>query len=1184
MSSWAEVGHILANNGPLGIPTSAVQFDSNSEILWTGSSSGQVTSHFGPALQRYTSWSAHPLTNGRAIDSQPGGVKGILCDERAVYSVGEEGIKAANRRGTVRWNMASSKLEHPTLKLSSMCFSPIASSDIVTGGASTSALLSGHVGSDDAVLCINTGTGSVIRRSPSEAPISHIRRSGKYICAGNLAGHIQVRDPRSLNIEHRLHAHPGGLVDMQADGHHLYSVGWTVRLGHPMPEPFVKVHDLRTMRTMATVPFAAQGGPALLAIHPKLSSTIVVAAPSGQFQIADINNLGEASFYQVNTSTYLTSMSLSQSADFIAFGEADGSVRLWASSQEASHFNNFTTNHLEMPDIAEVPAPVNWTTETSLSSIGLPYYDTMLLSSIPYSDYTSESSPLFNPPKKLDHSVLKSMRTVDNISYASLPRHLKGKRNVVSGLGPGGVSLGGAAKSAANGRKLEDRRRVGIPLFRSEREREAAKRAADGTDEPDEAEVAVSSPSAAAIASGTMPSYYQVKTIQYSKFGVEDFDFGFYNQTKYSGLETHIQNSYANAYLQALHYLLPFRDLAKVHVSSVESSSGGTMKRGCQRDNCLLCQAGFLFRMLEDALGANCQATNFLRALGSSDRAASLGLMDKDDSPSADVAYSNLIQTFNRFMLDTVAVEATSSLSIKGEGLIAHEPDGRANRHQDEEASRIISRLFCNTVSTKHTCATCGHVSKRDSGNTVVDLLYPRKALSNEREIPSDFATVLKASLLRETQTKATCRACRTPLSIIRSKRMLPSNEELPQALSVNCAVNTGDQLRYWMDNANTLRSYLPPMISMNSSGDDVIVREIRQDEEQERESKRGSAIYTLRSLVVQVQADQDIPHLVAIVKVPRIASKEEGEEGKGDQWHLFNDFLVRPISSQEALSFPASWKVPAILLWERTDRDVLQLQSESPPEEKNLDLLCQDLSISKNRRLSLKRHTPLQSSELPLKPGTIIAIDSEFVALNQEELELSSDGTRRLIRPSKLTLARVSVLRGEGEQEGLAFVDDFIWTKEDVVDYLTQFSGIKPGDLSPETSKHTLVPLKVAYKKLRMLVDVGCVFLGHGLKKDFRIINIYVPPSQVIDTVDLFQSTSHPRKLSLRFLSWFLLKQDIQSADPSEGHDSIEDALAALKLYNLYCQFKKDHRLEDVLEDLYEAGRVHGWKPPNAR
>lgn len=57
------------------------------------------------------------------------------------------------------------------------------------------------------------------------------------------------------------------------------------------------------------------------------------------------------------------------------------------------------------------------------------------------------------------------------------------------------------------------------------------------------------------------------------------------------------------------------------------------------------------------------------------------------------------------------------------------------------------------------------------------------------------------------------------------------------------------------------------------------------------------------------------------------------------------------------------------------------------------------------------------------------------------------------------------------------------------MVNFLCLFTPAA-GDLSPETSKHTLVPLKVAYKKLRMLVDVGCVFLGHGLKKDFRIIS----------------------------------------------------------------------------------------------
>ncbi|KAL8676226.1 MAG: hypothetical protein Q9186_007240 [Xanthomendoza sp. 1 TL-2023] len=209
---------------------------------------------------------------------------------------------------------------------------------------------------------------------------------------------------------------------------------------------------------------------------------------------------------------------------------------------------------------------------------------------------------------------------------------------------------------------------------------------------------------------------------------------------------------------------------------------------------------------------------------------------------------------------------------------------------------------------------------------------------------------------------------------------------------------------------------------------------------------------------------------------------------------------------------------------------------------------------------------------------GTHMPIDTEFVQLRQEEIEILATGRREIIRPVREGLARVSVLRASGPNEGLPFIDDYISISEPVVNYVTKYSGVSAGDLDPGLSVHPLVPLKVAYKKLWLLLNLGCIFVGHGLTKDFRNINMFVPKSQMVDTVTLFYNPIRTnRKLSLRFLAWYLLKENIQS----ETHDSIEDAFTALKLWRKYQEFEDAGILEKMIDEIYAAGRKLKYKVP---
>ncbi|EPB86120.1 hypothetical protein HMPREF1544_07108 [Mucor circinelloides 1006PhL] len=1168
-SSWSEVQHICDPNLNKVSPVSAVCWDPYHELLWVGNDSGRVCSYYGKGLQRYTSWKAHK-------DEQ---VRQIRVTDRGVISLSPKSIQMRDRRGLVKWSMSNEQ----TQDLHCMTSTTLTNGELLVAGQ------------QDDMLVVSLARGAVTRKIANASNIVVLKSLPRSICAGSLLGEVTLRDPRTMKVEQRVQAHTATLSDLDVSGNLLLTCGFSQRQGSLIMDPLVKVYDIRmAVRTLAPIPFPS--GPMFLKMHPTLSTTCLVASQTGQFQMCDVSSLimgsyaAPAQFHQIQTSSYITAMDISSSAQTLVF--ADGASFVYQYADREDFDVNPYSLPLTTPDIVQ-PLTATVKEDSPLSTVGMPYYTDPLLSVWP----SNKVYEVGAQPASIDEDILKNIKTIDFVGYAPNPGNIHRNQRP---------------------RKKKTIAKKNGPKFRSEQEREllqASNVLVGGGDdedgEPQHSGRRSSSVGDVTLADPTvlnMPRYYQRVEIQYSKFGVDDFDFGYFNATQYGGLETHIRNSYCNSFLQVLFFIKPLRHIAKSHI-----------KTTCPKDNCLLCELGFLFRMLEDSKGQNCQATNFLRAFSTIPQASALGLFEPE-TPNRNLSFSTLMQNFTRFIMEQIHQESNvpSANPLISKALVrnitAMDDDDEGNDDKSStvplEVPSTMQQLFGLQTLSSSKCGSCQEQVSRITYPFVVDMLYPKK--NDRKSRKRSFTSILKASMYRENQTKAWCTHCHQ-YQPTTTKKIICG---LPGVMLINSGASNSEEALIWRQNGpnapksasataavaqeslnadsdqgsaheeattttaaaatsvNTPSSWLPERFGIYINGTELVIKALPMGKEIPPEFRGPSetcAIYELSSTILQVQAEEEATHLVSQIKIPE-TSTSDTTAPPSTPWYLFNDFLVRKIRTEEVFSFKGNWKTPAVLQYTRVDLDTL-LDLDVLPSQVDYSLLFEDLTVAQEPNAH-PRHQVLTKDEMP-KPGTLVAIDAEFVALQQEETEIRSDGTKSLIRPSTLTLARVSVLRGnDGPKHQVPFIDDYIATSEPIVDYLTEFSGIVAGDLDRNQSKHTLVPLKMAYKKLRLLVDLGCIFIGHGLNKDFRIINILVPPEQIIDTVDIYHIRNRQRKISLRFLAWHLLHQDIQS----ETHDSIEDARTALILYKKYLEYKENGTFGQVLEEIYEAGHKANW------
>lgn len=964
-------------------------------------------------------------------------------------------------------------------------------------------------GRQNVFLVIDVEKGTIVSQHPAQARYILMKKC-RHICAATDDGVVHVLSAIDYQLLQSWKAHAGAVNDMDARHDYLVTCGFSVRQmgAAPMVDPLANVYDLKNLKILPPIPFHA--GAAYVRLHPKLSTTSFIASNTGQMQVVDLMNPVNVMLRRANVQ-FMLGMEIASSGDALVANDVNGLIYLWGSPSKVKFNDVSKETEFGQPPPRNLLS-VDWQ-DQPLNTIGMPYYSERLLSAWPsHMTFDVGAPPVVPDPAytELGHYGLhinpRKLRRyqVENTRLDSMPTS------------------------------------IAAPKFLSEKAKEFPEAdTLSQVDGPTAAMAGLLLDGRAQTEQERMLKYSNVE-IKYSRFGVDDFDFQFYNKTEFSGLETHIKNSFLNALLQLYKFVPLIRNVAIQHAATA-----------CVKPNCMLCEFGFLFDMLEKAGGQNCQATNLLHAFGSLGEARNLNLLE-NAALANHMTLSNTIQSVNRFLLKQISHDYAS---------MAGSSDG-------------IDEIFSTGALEAIRCLHCGGVTTKHGSLYVHDMMYPSADPKHgPRSHMFKFSSILKATMEREVKHRGFCNKCRRYQQLATRK----SIQHLPFVLMLNAAVSNPAMQSLW-----ETPGWLPSEIGIMMQNRGIYVFEGTELATQLRNKASSIIVYELVGFVADIDTtERQQPHLVSLINVDISSGNNSNKNKWSADWHLFNDFLVSSVEPREALSFHRSWKQPSILAYQvKTAHGKID---ESWKDNMDISLLHSPYAI--NGIAGIPECEILADNEKP-QPGTPVALDTEFVELERAEIDVKADGSHETIRPAKNGLARVSVLRGRGQDEGKPFIDDYITIFDTIVDYKTQYSGIKPGDLDVRMSRHNLVPLKVAYKKLWLLLNLGCVFVGHGLATDFRKVNMHVPKTQTIDTQNLYLLPGKNRRFSLKYLAWAVFKEYIQEDSPedgpSDGHDSIEDARMALRLWRKFQEYEDAGIAEQMIEDIYRKGSRFGWKPPS--
>lgn len=202
-----------------------------------------------------------------------------------------------------------------------------------------------------------------------------------------------------------------------------------------------------------------------------------------------------------------------------------------------------------------------------------------------------------------------------------------------------------------------------------------------------------------------------------------------------------------------------------------------------------------------------------------------------------------------------------------------------------------------------------------------------------------------------------------------------------------------------------------------------------------------------------------------------------------------------------------------------------------SIPQQAALDIVARARSLLAPDVESLEEGlAPIVTSATCLTSSTggrVLALDCEMVRTTVG-MELG-----------RITLIRIVEFSAESTETEVVF-DVLVKPTNQVLDYLTEYSGITPEMLADDKACVTITQVQAA---LLATVSADDIVVGHSLENDFQAARW--THARIIDTSLLFRTKGQSFKYSLRHLAAMLLRKQIQASD----HCSEEDALASLQL-----------------------------------